>query len=78
MGSDGLAAVIKYLPTQFTQKMLTSKAARATYINTVINCFHRPFIWQYFHPGTIEIPWGEETYYDEVGAPYSSAHSDCY
>ena len=36
MGSNGLAAVIKYLPTQFTQKMLTLKAARATYIHTVV------------------------------------------
>lgn len=67
IGSDALNAVVKFLPTQFTKRMLNSKVARATYIDTLLNSSQRPFIWEYFRPGTIEIPRGEEAYYDEVG-----------
>ncbi|KAF9787362.1 hypothetical protein BJ322DRAFT_1017299 [Thelephora terrestris] len=65
IGSDALAAVIKYLPTQYNKRMLDSKAARGAYVQTLLDSSQKPFIWEYFRPGTIEIPRGEENYYDE-------------
>jgi hypothetical protein len=66
VGSKGLDEVIKTLAVQFSKRMLHSKAAKVAYINTLLSSSQRPFIWEYFRPGTIEIPRGEETYYDEV------------
>jgi len=65
IGAEALMAVIEYLPTQYTKRMLGSKSERATYITTLLESKQRPFVWEYFRPGTIEIPRGEETYYDE-------------
>src|ERR1700753_2895644 len=65
IGNEGLTAVIEYLPTQYTKRMLGSKDARAKYIGTILEDPQRPFIWQYFRPGTIPLP-GRRTYYDEV------------
>jgi hypothetical protein len=45
--------------------MLGSKASRAKYISMIIADPQRPFIWEYFRPGTIPLP-GERAYYDEV------------
>ena len=45
--------------------MLGSKEARAKYISTVLADSQRPFIWEYFRPGTIPLA-GERGYYDEV------------
>ena len=45
--------------------MLDSKEARAKYIATVLADPQRPFIWEYFHPGTIPLA-GERAYFDEV------------
>jgi hypothetical protein len=58
--------------------MLNSKARRATYISTLLESKQRPFIWEYFRPGTIEIPLGEETYYDEVSPHLSFDVQDFY
>lgn len=66
IGAEALTAVIEYLPRQYTKRMLASKVERAAYITTLLESKQRPFIWEYFRPGTIEIPRGEETYYDEV------------
>jgi hypothetical protein len=66
IGSEALWAVIEYLPSQYTKRMLGSKTERASYITTLLESKQRPFIWEYFRPGTIEIPLGEETYYDQV------------
>lgn len=78
MGSEGLAAVIAYLPTQYAQRMLGSKSARAAYVNTLLKSTQRPFIWEYFRPGTIEIPRGEETYFNQVTSPLTrpTKHTD--
>ena len=45
--------------------MLRSKDARAKYIATILSDSQRPFIWEYFRPGTIPLA-GECAYYDEV------------
>ena len=45
--------------------MLDSKEARAKYIATVLTDPQRPFIWEYFRPGTIPLS-GERAYFDEV------------
>jgi len=45
--------------------MLNSKEARAKYVKTVLTDPQRPYVWEYFHPGTIPLA-GECTYYDEV------------
>ena len=66
IGAKGLTAVIEYLPDQYTKRMLGSKSQRAAYISTLLESSQHPFIWEYFRPGTIETPKGEETYYDEV------------
>ena len=66
MGSEVLTTVIEYLPTQYPKRMLHSKEARVAYIESLLNSPQRPFIWETFRPGTIEVPRGEETYYDEV------------
>ena len=65
IGNEGLEAVIEYLPGQYTKQMLGSKDARAKYVMTVLAERQRPFIWEYFHPGTIPLP-GEHPYYDGV------------
>lgn len=65
IGSEGLAAVLEYLPGQFTKRMINSKDARAKYVAAVLAEPQRPFIWEYFRPGTIPLP-GERAYYDEV------------
>lgn len=65
IGSEGLTAVIEYLPSQYSKRMLGSKEARAKYVTTVLADPQRPFVWEYFRPGTIPLP-GERAYYDEV------------
>ena len=45
--------------------MLGSTEARVKYIATVLADPQRPFVWEYFRPGTIPLP-GERAYYDEV------------
>ena len=67
----GLTAVIEHLPGQYTKRMLGSKSQRAVYVSTLLNSTQRPFIWEYFRPGTIEVPKGEEAFYDEVSAMFS-------
>lgn len=69
IGSEALAAVIKYLPDQYTKRMIESRVARAAYIQTLLDSPQKPFVWEYFRPGTIELPRGEELYYDEVCSP---------
>ena len=71
IGSEGLTAVIEHLPTQYTKRALSSKSERAAYVDALLKSKQRPFIWEYFRPGTIEIPRGEETYYDEVSSNFS-------
>jgi len=71
IGAEALKAVIEYLPSQYSKRMLNSKIERASYIATLLQSKQRPFIWEYFRPGTIEIPRGEETYYDKVCAHLS-------
>lgn len=66
IGAEALAAVIDHLPTQYNKRMLDSVSKRAAYVVTLLGSTQRPFIWEYFRPGTIEVPRGEETYYDEV------------
>ena len=65
IGNEGLTAVIEHLPSQYNKRMLGSKDARAKYIETVLTNSQRPFIWEYFHPGTIPLA-GERAYYNEV------------
>lgn len=65
IGDEGLTAVIEYLPSQYNKRMLGAKEARAKYIAAVLADPQRPFIWEYFRPGTIPLP-GQHTYYDEV------------
>lgn len=65
IGDEGLTAVIEYLPSQYTKRMLGSKDARAKYIATILADPQRPFVWEYFRPGTIPLA-GERAYYDEV------------
>ena len=69
IGSEGLTAVIEYLPSQFTKRMLGSKDLRAKYIMTVLADPQCPFVWKYFRPGTIPLA-GERGYYDEVISSY--------
>ena len=45
--------------------MLNSKEARAKYIATILADSQRPFVWEYFRPGTIPLA-GERAYFDEV------------
>ena len=40
--------------------------ARSKYILKLLDSKQYPYIWGSFRPGTIQIPRGEETYYDEV------------
>lgn len=68
IGNEGLTAVIEYLPTQYTRRMLNSKDTRAKYITKVLSDQQRPFIWEFFRPGTIPLA-GERAYYDEVSSP---------
>ena len=78
IGAEALTAVIEYLPSQYTKRMLDSKSERAAYITALLESKQRPFIWEYFRPGTIEIPRGEEMYYDEVSHSLSlSRVLDC-
>ena len=65
VGAEGLAAVIEYLPRQYTKRMLGSKDSRAKYVAKILADPQRPFIWEYFRPGTIPLA-GERAYYDEV------------
>jgi len=65
IGSEGLSAVMEYLPSQYTKRMLESTNARARYISSVLADTQRPFIWEYFRPGTIPLA-GERAWYDEV------------
>ena len=65
IGSEGLTAAIEYLPGQYSKRTLSSKDARAKYIATVLADPQRPFIWEYFRPGTIPLA-GERAWYDEV------------
>ncbi|KAF9780629.1 hypothetical protein BJ322DRAFT_1023859 [Thelephora terrestris] len=65
IGAEGFDEVVNSLAVQFSKQTLNSKAAKAAYINTLLNSSQRPFIWEYFRPGTIEIPRGEETYYNK-------------
>jgi len=65
IGSEGLTAVIEYLPGQYTKRMLDSKDARAKYIATVLADTQRPFIWECYRPGTIPVA-SERLYYDGV------------
>ena len=52
IGNEGLTAVIKYLPSQYNRRMLGSKKVRAAYMATILADPQRPFIWEFFHPGT--------------------------
>jgi len=65
IGSEGLTATIEYIPAQYTKRQLGVKDARAKYIATVLADSQRPFVWEFFCPGTIPLP-GERAYYDEV------------
>ena len=60
-------AAIEYLPSQYTKRMLGSKDSRAKYIAAAVEDPQRPFVWEYFCPGTIPLP-GERAYYNEVCA----------
>jgi hypothetical protein len=66
IGNEGLNAVIEFLPSQYTKRMLNSKEARERYVTTVLADPQRPFIWEFFRPGTIPLA-GERAFYDEVG-----------
>ena len=63
IGAEALTVVIEYLPSQYDKCTLDSKLKRAAYITTLLNAKQCPFIWEYFHPGTIQIPCSEELYY---------------
>lgn len=65
IGSEGLTAVIEHLPNQYSKRMLNSKEERAKYIARIVEDPQRPFIWEYFRPGTIPLA-GERAYFDEV------------
>jgi hypothetical protein len=65
IGNEGLSAVIEFLPGQYTKRTLNSKTARANYVTTVLADPQRPFIWEFFRPGTIPLA-GEHVFYDEV------------
>ena len=65
IGSEGLSAVIAFVPRQYTRRMLRATEARAKYIATVLADPQRPFVWEFFRPGTIPLA-GERAYYDEV------------
>ena len=58
-------SVVEHLPKQYTKRALNSKDVRAKYVATVLADPQRPFIWEYFRPGTIPLA-GERAYYDEV------------
>ena len=66
IGTEGLTAVIEHLPDQYTKWMLAWKLQRAAYVSTLLKSNQHSFIWEYFHPGTIETSLGEERYYYEV------------
>ena len=67
IGNEGLTAVIEYLPSQYNKRMLGSKKAGADYITAVLTDPQRPFIWEFFRPGTRTVPRpGDRGYYDEV------------
>ena len=66
IGAEGLQAVIEFLPSQYPKRMLESRVQRAAYVATLVDSEQHAIIWEYFRPGTIEVPRGEETYYDEV------------
>lgn len=53
--------------------MLGSKDARAKYVETILADPQRPFVWEYFRPGTIPLA-GERAYYDEVCLIHSTIH----
>jgi hypothetical protein len=65
IGNKGLSTVIEFLPGQYTKRTLNSKTARANYVMTVLADPQRPFIWEFFCPGTIPLA-GERVFYDEV------------
>ena len=66
IGNEGVTAVIKYLPSQYSKRMLGSKDARAGYIAAVLADPQRPFIWELFRPGTVPRLGYDRGYYDEV------------
>lgn len=66
IGSEGLAAVIEYLPEQCTKRGLNSKDSRAKYVAALLTDSQRPFIWVLFRPATIPLS-GTDGYYDQVG-----------
>ena len=45
--------------------MLGSRDSRAKYVATVLADPQRPFIWEFYRPGTIPLA-GERAFYDEV------------
>jgi hypothetical protein len=65
IGKEGLTAAIEYLPRQYSKRMIESKDARAKYVAAVVSNPQRPFIWEYFRPGTIPLN-NENKFYDEV------------
>lgn len=75
IGAEALEAVIEYLPSQYSKRMLNSRSQRAAYITTFLESKQRPFIWEHFRPGTIEIAREEEAYYDEVSSHLSRAQN---
>jgi hypothetical protein len=66
IGGEGLKVAIEFLPGQYNKCMLNSKVVRAAYITTLLTHKQHPFIWEYFHPRTLEIDCGEENYFDVV------------
>jgi hypothetical protein len=68
IGEEALKAVTEFLPTQYNKRTLDSKREKAGYIAKLLESTQHPFIWEYFQPGTIPIPRGEELYYDEVSS----------
>ena len=56
---------VEYIPGQYNKRALDAKDARAKYISAVLADKQRPFIWEYFRPGTIPLA-GERAWYDEV------------
>ena len=65
IGHEGLMGAVEYIPGQYNKRALDSKDARAKYISAVLADKQRPFIWEYFRPGTIPLA-GERAWYDEV------------
>lgn len=45
--------------------MLESRDAQVRYVTAVVHSSQRPFIWEYFRPGTIPLA-NEQRFYDEV------------